>query len=88
MATTYTGGPNGITAPSPKYVTVSTHDTNALAGGDSRGVYVGTSGDLAVVSPHGDTVIFKNLAAGVVHPIQARIIKTTDTDASDIIALY
>lgn len=52
-----------------------------------RGVYVGTAGDLKVTMPWGGTLTFKNLAAGMIHPIAAKRVFATGTAATDIIGL-
>jgi hypothetical protein len=54
----------------------------------TRGIYVGTGGDLKVTLTAGQVVTFKNLAGGIVHPICARLVWATDTTASDIVGLY
>ena len=59
-----------------------------LAGGDCVGFYVGTAGNVAIKTPGGTTVTLTGCLAGVVYPIQARQIRTTNTTASNIVALY
>lgn len=54
----------------------------------TRGIYVGVSGDLKVDMVAGGTVIFVDLAAGMIHPIAAKRIYQTGTDATSIIGLY
>lgn len=51
-------------------------------------LYVGVSGNVVIITPSGDTVILKGLVAGMFHPIQATRIKSTNTTATDILALY
>ncbi|QGH72919.1 MAG: hypothetical protein [Podoviridae sp. ctrTa16] len=51
-------------------------------------LYVGTGGDVAVITVGGDNVVFKNLASGQFVPVQVLRVKSTDTTASDIIALW
>lgn len=50
--------------------------------------YVGTGGDLTVVSESGNEVTFANIQSGQFLPIRAVRVKTTGTTASDILALY
>lgn len=71
-------------------VTKSDTDNIVLPSGINRtkGIYVGVTGDLNVVMASGSTVLFKALAAGVVHPISAKRIMSTSTTATDIVALY
>lgn len=54
----------------------------------TRGIYVGTSGDLKVDTADGDTVTFVGLSAGVIHPMRIRRVYATGTDADDIIGVY
>ncbi|MFZ0547822.1 MAG: hypothetical protein WAM60_20420 [Candidatus Promineifilaceae bacterium] len=53
----------------------------------TRGIYVGTSGDLRVMMLNGDIVTFSSLAAGIVHPLQVVRVYSTSTTASEIVAL-
>ena len=53
----------------------------------SRGIYVGTAGDLALVTAKGTTVTFSNVPVGIL-PVQAKQINNTGTTASDIVALF
>jgi hypothetical protein len=54
-----------------------------------RAIYVGTTGNLAVVMAQGETaVIFKNVGSGSTLPISAYYINATGTTASDIVALF
>jgi len=54
----------------------------------TRGIYVGTSGDLKVDTAGGDTVTFVSLSAGMIHPIRAQRVYATGTDADDIVGVY
>ena len=54
----------------------------------TSGIYLGTSGDLSVVMKNGTEITFKSLAAGVIHPLSVTKVKTTNTTASNIIAVY
>lgn len=71
---------------------VTKSDTVNLPGGICRGLYVGGSGDVVVVfqdgTPNGNAVTFTALAAGIVHPIQAMRINSTNTTATNIVAVY
>lgn len=54
-----------------------------------RGVYVGTSGNLAVTFPgEASAVTFESVPAGALLPIQAAKIMATDTTASNIVLLF
>lgn len=62
----------------------------SISGGVSNGcvLYVGTGGDLAVVTVGGDSVVFANVQDGSFLPIQVLRVKATGTNASNIIALW
>ena len=67
---------------------VTPHDTNDLAY-TTRGLYVGVSGDVKVdMAGSGTAVVFTALAAGVVHPLRVTRVYDTDTDATNIVAVY
>ena len=51
------------------------------------GIFVGTGGDLAVESADGNTVVFKNILDGTVLPIRPKYVDSTDTTATDLVAL-
>jgi len=75
------------TSPAIKAVSITPDDSNDLTK-ITRGLYVGTSGDIAVILS-GDTssVTLKNLAAGVEHAISVKRVLATGTTATDIIGL-
>jgi len=51
-------------------------------------LFVGTGGDLRVLSFNGDDVVFKNIPDGSFLPIQAVRVFSTNTTATDIVALW
>lgn len=53
-----------------------------------RGFYVGTSGDVDVLTADGSHLVFKNVAAGAVYPVACAKILAAATTATDIVALY
>lgn len=79
---------SGMTNPGMHMEAVTPHDTNELTY-FTRGIYVGVTGDVAVIGKN-DTVAvtFVGLAAGMIHPIQAKIIKSTGTTATSIVGVY
>ena len=54
---------------------------------NTRGLYVGVSGDVKVNLELGATITLVGLAAGVIHPIKVRRVWATGTDATSIVAL-
>jgi hypothetical protein len=53
-----------------------------------RGLYVGTTGNVAVTMSTGDAVTFVAVQAGTVLPIRVKRVNSSGTTASSIIALY
>lgn len=54
----------------------------------TRGLYVGASGDVSVILV-GDSaaVTFTGLAAGIVHPLRVKRVRSTGTTATDIVGV-
>ena len=73
--------------------TVSAHGAVAVTTSDAtvipvtRGLYVGTTGNLNVRMADGMTTLFSNVPVGV-FPIQVDMVMSTSTTASNIVALY
>lgn len=65
-------------------VAISKSDSTVV---DINGFYVGTAGDVAVVTFRGTTVTFPNVPAGAVIPIRCVKVLETGTEASDIVGL-
>jgi hypothetical protein len=76
-----------LVIPAETYAAVTPSDSADLAQ-PCRALYLGAAGDVKVLSLEGETVIWKNLAAGIVHPIRCSRIYATDTTAGDIVAVY
>lgn len=72
---------------------VAAHGAVAVTLSDStvipttRSLYVGTGGDLQVTMTDGQIVIFKNVLTGIL-PVQVTSVWSTNSTASDILALY
>ena len=71
-------------------ITPSDSDTIQNNARDSRGclVYVGVTGDLAVVTAGGDTATFVAVPAGMILPVQVIKVLATGTTAASLIALH
>ena len=73
--------------------TVSAHGAKSVTPSDvtvfnvCRAIYVGSAGDIAVRMADGDEVTFASVAVGI-FPIQVDMVKSTNTTASSIIAMY
>jgi len=74
-------------SPASSGFAITPHDTNELVR-VTRGIYVGVAGDVKVEFYSGDIVTFKDLAAGVIHPLRVKRVYETGTDATDIVGVY
>lgn len=75
------------TAPATFCVAITKSDATNFAAGECRGIYVGVTGDVVVVTSRGDTVTFKAVPVGVL-PVRAVRVNSTNTTATDMVALY
>lgn len=74
--------------PARKGFAITPHDTDELAA-VTRGVYVGVAGNVvAVLADDSAEVTFVGCQAGSILPICAKIIKNTNTTATNLIGLY
>lgn len=73
--------------PAEKYDAITPHDTNNLAT-PTRGLYVGVSGDVKVISIDGNDVTFAGLMAGTIHAISCTRVYATGTAATGIVGIY
>ena len=78
---------NKVTYQAIKAVSI-TADDNADLNIIGAVIFVGTGGDLSVVTVSGDTVIYKNLPDAYTLPVQVRRVLNTNTTATFIIAQY
>jgi hypothetical protein len=76
-------------------VTPNDNDDLTLSGGtitegsnNGACLFVGTGGDIQVTMLGGQTVIFANIPDGTFLPIQVRRVWASNTNATDILALY
>lgn len=67
---------------------VTTVDGTLLPNGICRGLYIGGTGDVTVVTEGGTTATFKAVPVGTVLPIRAQSVNSTNTTATNILALY
>ncbi len=77
----------GIEAPAGNAAAVTPSDGTDL-GHVTRALYVGGSGDLALITQHGQTVTLKNTVAGSMLPIRVARVKAIGTTASNIVAFW
>ena len=74
------------TAPAYDADAVTPSDTGTT--GNARGLYIGGAGDVKIDTAAGTTVTFVGALAGTVLPVQVARVYSTDTTATNIIALY
>ena len=65
---------------------ITPHDTNVI--GITRGIYIGGAGDVALYSLDGNLVTFVGCLAGSVLPVVTKRVMSTNTSATNLIALY
>lgn len=66
---------------------VTPHDTNELTT-YSRGIYVGGAGNVKVTTVDGDAITYVAVPVGVTLDIQAKIVWSTGTTATNLLALW
>lgn len=74
--------------------TVSSYDARAVTTSDTtnipptRGLYIGSAGNVVVDMAYGTTITFVGVQGGTVLPVQVTRIYATNTTATNIVALY
>lgn len=71
--------------PAQDAAAVTPNDTTEV---DARALYIGTGGNVQIQTAKGTTVVFANVVAGTILDVRAKIVFSTNTTASDIVALY
>lgn len=69
-----------------KFVAVTPSDTNTI--GLTSAIYIGVTGDIALEDSYGNQVIFKNAPQGNTLPFRVVKVLSTNTTATDIVAIY
>lgn len=69
------------------YVSITKSDSTVYAP-CMRGVWVGTTGDLAVMTAKGTTVTIKNVFGGTLVPGYFQKVMSTNTTAAELLAVY
>lgn len=73
---------------SPSYKAVAVTKSDATLLPQTRGIYVGGTGDVAVKMADGGTVTFSAVPVGTILPIQVTQVLSTNTTATLMLALY
>lgn len=79
--------PSMVDSPGRHAAAVSLSDTVDLTC-TARALYVGTTGDVTLITAGGDTVTFPTVPAGAILPVLTTRVKSTLTTASNIVALW
>lgn len=66
---------------------VTPNDSTALPLGTCKGLYIGGTGAVSVITEAGDTVAFAAVPVGIL-PIACTHVRSTGTAATNIVALY
>jgi len=72
-------------------VIVTPSDSTDITGSNANTpatLFVGTGGDIDVITLGGSTLLLKNIADGSFLPIQVTRVKATLTTATDIVAIF
>lgn len=74
--------------PGRVFASITKSDSTDLTDLNFRGLYVGATGDVAIVDRDGNSITFVNLAAGVIHPIAGfKKVMSTGTSATGIVGV-
>lgn len=77
----------GLTSPADHAFAVTPSDSAVLAQ-TCRALYVGSAGNLSVVTAAGETVSFTAVQAGMIYPLRLSQVRATGTTAGGLVALY
>ena len=88
MADPYNSFKEAVINPARNHAAVVTHNTNALTS-VPKALFIGTGGNIALRAMDASAdVLFKNVPSGSILPVRAKYVRTTNTTAADIVALY
>lgn len=75
-----------LTAPATDAFAIAPNDGADFAR-PARAIYVGSGGDLALVTMAGSQVLFSSLNAGTILPVSATRVRATGTTATGLVGL-
>lgn len=78
---------SALSEPASNFVAVTPSDSVDFTFA-SRGLWVGTGGNVAVVGLNGQVVTFTAVPSGTMLPVRAKRVNSTNTTASNIVSLY
>lgn len=86
MPATFEGYARSNQGPAADAFAVSPHDTNDL-GTPARALYIGGGGDVVILTQVGTEITFANIPTGTLLPINCTRVKSTGTNATNIVGL-
>lgn len=86
MSDVFSNHAAGLSSPASHAAAVTPNDSADLSTA-ARALYVGTAGNISLVTTGGDTVTLSNVAAGIL-PIRVARVRATGTTASNIVAIW
>jgi hypothetical protein len=78
----------GEIAPANIGEAVTPHNATNFTLGVCEGIYVGSTGNVSVVFADDTAITFTGVPAGVILPVRAKRVNSTNTTASAMVALY
>lgn len=78
---------SGLDSPANYGAAVTPHDTNELAN-YARALWVGGAGNVKLTTPGGSTITLVAVPAGTILPIRAKVVFSTLTTATSIVAIW
>lgn len=87
MSENFQGRADQFSAPARRGFAIAASDAADLPA-ETRAIYVGTGGDLALVLASGDQITLAGIAGGMLLPVRARRVIATGTTASQLVGLY
>jgi hypothetical protein len=87
MADNFASRASGLGAPARGGFAVAPSDSVDLPH-ETRGIYVGGSGDLALLLVDGSAIVLAGIVGGSLVPVRATRVKATNTTATLLVGLY
>jgi hypothetical protein len=77
-----------LEAPARSFAAITPHAATNFAGGNARSIYVGGTGDVAVVGADDVAVVFVGVVGGSILPVICKRVNAIGTTATNLIALF
>ena len=87
MTDKFESNQTGLTSPGEHAAAVTPNDSTDLAT-FARALYIGGAGNVKVNTIRGETVTFSGVLAGSILPVRVARVHSTDTTATNIVALW